>query len=161
MTTIETDYEAIRQLFARFGQTHDWADDNGFAACFAPDGVFDTSFISGELAGEHRGHDALKAYVTGALAYSGGRMRHSPAQSLIELDGETARASSYVVITRDYGPPRVSGDLTHSELITTGMYWDELRKIGGRWLFARRVFRHDGLPDVLARIGKPLTVGPA
>jgi hypothetical protein len=160
--TLEDDYEAIRELIARFGQTLDFCDADGFVACFAPDGILDVSAGPDDLAGVYRGSEGLKDFIAGSYEYNAGHVRHIPAQSLIEIANNTAKATSYVVITRDYGPPEeIPGDLTYAELTTTGMYFDEFRKTGGQWLFTKRVFRHDGLPDVMARVGRPVAVGPA
>jgi SnoaL-like domain len=156
----DLDYEAIRQLFARYSQTLDFGDADGFAACFAENGTLDTSSPEEGLGGTHEGQDGLRKFAAAATEYDAGRVRHSAVNALIDGDGASARASSYAIVTRDYGPPIAPGDLTHSELLTTGMFFDELVKIDGRWLFARRTFRHDGLPEVLDRFGKPGTVSP-
>jgi SnoaL-like domain len=156
----DLDYEAIRQLFARYSQTLDFGDLDGFVACFAENGSLDTSSPEDGLAGTHEGHDELRKFAVAATGYNAGRVRQSAVNALIDGDGASARASSYAIVTRDYGPPIAPGDLTHSALVTTGMFFDELVKIEGRWLFAERRFRHDGLPDVLERFGKPEAVGP-
>jgi ketosteroid isomerase-like protein len=156
----DLDYEAIRELLALYTQTLDFADTDGFVGCFAPDGTLDTSYPEPGLSGAHRGHDELREFVSAANEHNAGRVRHAAVCPLIEGDGSSARASSYAVVTRDFGPPIAPGDLTHSELVTTGMFFDELIKLDGRWVFARREFRHDGLPEVLERVGKPVTVGP-
>jgi ketosteroid isomerase-like protein len=161
MPLTETDYTEIRQLFARYSQTLDFGDAEGFLACFAADGVLDTSAPEDGLGGVHRGHDELRAYCAVAMEYSAGRVRQSAVNSLIDGDGASARATSYVIVTRDYGPPLVPGHVTYSVLVTTGMYFDELIKADGRWVFSRREFRHDGLPDVLERVGESVVVGPA
>ena len=161
MGMTDSDYEAIRQLFARYSQTLDFGDVEGFAACFAADGSLYTSSPEEGLAGVHQGHDELRKFAAASLEYSAGRVRQSAVNPLIEGDGTSARASSYGIVTRDYGPPLVPGHVTYSVLVTTGMFFDELAKQDGRWLFARREFRHDGLPEVLERVGQPTAIGPA
>lgn len=160
MPLTEADYEDIRQLFARYSQTLDFGDAEGFAACFAADGVLDTSAPEEGMSGVHRGRDELRKYADVALEYSAGRVRQSAVNSLIEGEGASARASSYAIVTRDYGPPLVPGHVTYSVLATTGMFFDDLVKADGSWVFARREFRHDGLPDVLERVGQAVVVGP-
>lgn len=160
MSMTAADYEAIRQLFARYSHTLDFGDAEGFVECFTPTGVLDSSSPEEGLGGLHQGHDELRKFVAVSLEYTAGRVRQSAVNQLIEGDGASARASSFVIVTRDYGPPLVPGHVTYSTLVTTGMYFDELSKVDGRWHLSRRVFRHDGLPDVLARVGAPLTIGP-
>jgi hypothetical protein len=157
--TSANDYEGIRRLFAEFSHSYDMSDADGLAACFAADGVFDTASAFAELEGSYQGRVNIAGHVQAARDYNHGRTRHSAVQSLIDIDGQTARATSYVIVTRDYGPPEVPGDLTHAELSTTGIYFDELRNVDGHWLFARRTFRHDGQPEVLERLGKPVAAG--
>jgi SnoaL-like protein len=160
MGMTDSDYEAIRQLFARYSQTLDFGDAEGFAACFAADGALDSSSPEEDLGGVHRGHEELRKFVSASMEYSAGRVRQSAVNSLIEGDGTSARASSYGIVTRDYGPPLVPGHVTYSVLVTTGMFFDELVKEDGGWVFARREFRHDGLPEVLGRVGHPTAIGP-
>jgi hypothetical protein len=153
------DYEAIRQLLARYNQTLDFGDHAGFAACFTPDGVLDTAEVADDLNGQHTGKDALLAYAEASDAYSVGHVRLTTANSLIEGDGDTAKAVSYVYVTRDFGPPVGEGQVTFARLVTTGMYFDELRRLDGRWLLSRRAFRYDGTPDVLGRLYQPVKEG--
>lgn len=160
----DEDYEDVRQLFARYSQTLDFGDAEGFASCFVEDGVLDTSAPEEGLTGVHRGREALQRFATASTEYTGGRVRQSGLNVLVEGDGVTARATSYVIVTRAYPdatkPHLKPSPVTRSELTTTGMYFDELAKVDGRWLFSRRQFRHDGLPEVLERIEKPITAGP-
>jgi ketosteroid isomerase-like protein len=149
----DTDYTEIRELLARSSQTFDLGDVEGFVACFAKDGALRSSSTAEELVGMHEGRAELRKFATAAMVYSAGHARHSAVNTLIDGDGTGARATSYVIVSRDYGPPSAPGQLTYSELVTTGMCFDQLVKIDGRWVFARREFRHDGLPDVLERVG--------
>ena len=164
MGLTDADYEGIRQLFARYSQTLDFGDARGFAACFAEGGSLDTSSPEEGLSGEHRGHEELRAFATSALEYSAGYVRHVALNTLIEGDGTSARATSFAIVTRAYAdaPSAWSGHDTHtySTLDTTGMFFDELVKVEEGWLFSRREFRHDGLPDVLERARQPITIGP-
>ena len=160
----EADHEEIRQLLARFSQTLDFADVDGFVACFANGGVLDTSAAEEGLAGVHVGHPELRRFATATLDYSGGRVRQSAVNLIIASDGVTAKVSSYAIVTRAHVECRsrdgVASESTRAALVTTGMFFDELAKVDGRWVFTRRQFRHDGLPDVLDRMFEPVIVGP-
>jgi len=159
----DADHEEVRQLFARYSQTLDFGDAEGFVACFVEDGVLDTSAPEEGLSGVHRGREALRRFAVASTEYSAGRVRQSSLNVLVEGDGQTARATSYVIVTRAYPdatkPHLKPSPVTRSELTTTGMCFDELVKVQGRWLLSRRQFRHDGLPEVLERVERPITAG--
>ena len=160
------DIEGIRQVIARFSQTLDFGDAEGFAACFVENGILDTTAPEDGLTGIHQGREELRRFATVATEYTAGCVRQSAVNTMIEGDGATARATSYAVITRAYAdlsnprgrPSETKG--TRAEMETTGMYFDEFVKVDGQWLFSRRQFRHDGLPAVLERTLTPITVGP-
>jgi hypothetical protein len=149
VTLSELDYEGIRSLLARSSQTLDFADADGFANCFTPDGVLSTTWPQVGLAGEHVGSAGLKAFVEHTHKFNAGRVRHTASSTRIHQDDDGVRATSYVIVTRDYGPPEIPGDLTYSELLTTGIYFDQFAQADGRWVFSRREFHHDGTPAVL------------
>ena len=160
----DLDHEGIRQLFARYSQTLDLGDADGFASCFVEDGVLDTSAPEPELNGTHRGREALRRYVRASTEYTAGRVRQSALNPLVDGDGDTARATSYVVVTRAHAdatkPHLKPSPVTRSVLTTTGLFVDELVKSDDGWLFVQRTFRHDGLPEVLDRVERPITAGP-
>ncbi len=86
----------------------------------------------------HRGHDALKAAVRRVEPARPGRRFVGP--SLIERSGDaTAYAWSdmIAVVPDEAGVLRVTA---------TNRYYDELRRIDGRWLFQRRVMQRPGAP---------------
>lgn len=161
MALTEWDYEEIRQLFARYSQTLDLGDADGFAACFAADGALDTSGLTQGPGGVWRGQEALRALVADLRERTAGRVRQSALNPLIDGDGTTASATSYAVVTQAYvdGARGETGD-TASSLATTGIFFDEFVKVDGHWLFALRMFRHDGLPEVLDLVRTPGRVGP-
>ena len=157
----DLDYELIRNRLARVAQAQDLGDADAFVASFTEDGVLDSSEPEDGLLGRHEGTAALRRFAAASLEYTAGRVRHDAVNTLIQGEGDVARATSYVIITRDYGPPLVPLQVTYSRLVTTGVVDDLLRKVGDDWLVAERVFRHDGLPDVLDRVGRPVRIGPA
>jgi ketosteroid isomerase-like protein len=156
----EHDYDGIRQLFARFSHALDLGDAGGLAECFTQDGVLATTLPEEGLGGVHEGRAAIREFGGRAHQFNAARVRHSAVNTIIEGDGQGARASSSVLISRDYGPPNASGHITYSELVTTAMFHDELVRVDGRWLFARRELQHDGLPVTRGRLGNEVKVGP-
>lgn len=163
MALAAVDTDDLYQLFATYSHSLDLGDADAFAECFAEDGTLDTSQVEDGLAGLHRGRDELRRFARASLEYSRGRVRQSSLNVLLDGRGAHARASSYVVVTRAHSDAtNVHGqpsDAVNSVLETTGMFFDELGKIDGRWVFRTRVFRHDGLPEIVGRLSAPLVVG--
>ena len=152
------DREGIRDLIARYSQTIDFQDIEGLIDCFAPDGSFAASPQQENHAGSHVGHENLRDWAKQVFAACEGHVRHSSLNIVIEGDGDRAWASSYALITRDYGSAYGKGQLPHASIVSTGVYRDELIKRDGRWYFQTRAFRFDGFPEVLELVGKPFDV---
>ncbi|MGE0227838.1 MAG: nuclear transport factor 2 family protein [Dehalococcoidia bacterium] len=117
-----TDRLDILDLAARYSHATDHGDGEALAATFTEDGVFDGP-------GGSRQGRAAHVEATNALGASGMVLRHFISNAVIEGDGDAATMQLYVEVKN-------LGDLTTPMLI--GRYHDELRRVDGRWLFARR-----------------------
>jgi len=116
--------DAITRLMVRYADRIDANDPVGAAACFAPDGL-------GVYWGDHRGREAIAERLTGILAGFHATSHHLT-NVQIQLTGETtARAQSYV-----YAFHRLKDTFQHMHY--WGRWVDELTKVDGEWLFARR-----------------------
>ena len=116
--------DAIQRLMVRYADRIDANDPVGAAACFAPDGL-------GVYWGDYRGREAIAERLTGILAAYHATSHHLT-NVQIELTGETtATAQSYV-----YAFHRVKG--TMEQMHYWGRWVDEVEKVDGEWLFARR-----------------------
>lgn len=134
-----TPTHAIGNLLGTYCERMDAADWSGVGELFAdaelagPDGVVIAA-----------GAVAVRAmYERGTRLYDGlPGTRHLTANSIIEIDGETASArSSYVVFQA------VPGALALQPIIS-GRYRDTFRCADGVWQFARRQFFVDHLGDL-------------
>jgi uncharacterized protein (TIGR02246 family) len=115
------DYEAIRQLVARYNHSFDGRDTDGWLAVWTEDG--ELVYPDGSST---KGHAALREMVNGPGAGSG---RHVTSDFIIEVDGDTARQKAYFnYLDRSNG----------HRSFTFGIYDDELVRQDGRWLFKRR-----------------------
>jgi ketosteroid isomerase-like protein len=148
------DFEQIKQLHARYCHSIDFGDIEGVVACWAPDGAFDAPQRV------HDGAQELREFAADVSGQQGGHVRHSMISSLIDGDGDTARSLSYAIVTHDYGALPGKGAVTHATMLTSGIYADQLEKLGGRWVYRRRTFRWDGTPPTLERVGQPLDIQP-
>ena len=117
------DARAIEQLMVRYIDRIDANDPVGSAECFAPDGV-------GVYWGEYRGRAALAARLAGILDAFAHTSHHlSNVQPVIDDDRATSQA--YVYAFHRY---KGTNDVMHY----WGRWVDELVRVDGRWLFARR-----------------------
>lgn len=120
---------AIQELVARYGMSWDSMDVDGVLDCFTEDGVFVDA-----VGGEHRGRDAIAAFVRGSEQQFGA-MRHIASTHLISLgEGGVASHRCYVVFVSHPGGER---------RLDTGEYEDSVVREGTVWRFARRVVRFD------------------
>jgi 3-phenylpropionate/cinnamic acid dioxygenase small subunit len=131
-------HEAIRNLLGRYCELMD-------AAAW---GEVGTMFTDAELVGPDArviasGRDAVaELYRRGTQLHAGSpRTRHVTANSIVEVDGDTATArSSYVVFQ--------GVDAFALQPIITGRYADAFARTDGAWRFARRQFFVDHVGDL-------------
>jgi hypothetical protein len=134
------DYEEIRQLLARYNFAIDFGDADGWAACFAGDGVFECTGVSEDspFGGRHEGTEALRAYAVRHFGVAKGRARHWNWNVAIEGDGEAAAMQCYLLALSVRDPGAIMG--------SSGIYRDRLAKVDGHWLFTHRHVSVDPQP---------------
>src|SRR3954451_1623641 len=119
------DHEQIRTLLARYNFAIDDGDAAAWAACFTPDGVFESTGVESTLV--HIEAKDLHAFAERQHAITQGRGRHWTNNEIIEVDGDRATMTCYLLAVT-----------TGRRIASTGVYRDELRKVDGRWLFTLR-----------------------
>jgi uncharacterized protein (TIGR02246 family) len=119
------DVTAIQQLYARFCHTLDDGEADAFADCFTPDATF------GGVGHALQGHEAFRKF---AVDLVGKNIRHVATGIYVEGDGDEAVGRAYLVAYRGTRP---------AKLLATGRYRDRVRRVGGTWRFAERVFTPD------------------
>ncbi len=133
------DRENIRDCLARLARGEDRRDPDMITAAYWPDAVNDYGVWSGDfpayLAWVVPGADAIK--VT----------QHVLGQSLIVLDGDTARVETHVSSYH-----RVDMGAGDRDTIIGGRYLDRLEKRGGEWRIAERTLIYDWYQDFGASI---------
>ncbi len=131
MTLTAGDRFEILQLLARYAHATDGVDAVARADVFTDDGVFDASGPTlrgrAELLEARRPENAAD-------------LRHWVNNTLIEGDGELARAVTYLTV---FDSGASSG--APPQIWLSGVYYDTVRKVDGRWLFAYRNFVRDDL----------------
>ncbi len=119
--------EEIRALRARYNYAVDEGTPEEWAATFSKDGVFH-ALIPGQTP---RGHAELAAFVPLCRA-TFGAMRHLTMNELIEVDGDTATQTAYLLFIAENNGV-VDG--------TVCVFEDELVREDGAWKFADRKVR--------------------
>jgi hypothetical protein len=146
----------IEDLQARYLFAMDFGDADSYAATFAPDGILD--FGQGEI----KGREAISKFIVD------GRKRTEEARANTP-EGERPSVGRHIinnmVIT-------VDGDKAHSDAYWThmtsgkdgrgtvdffGHYEDDLVKVDGQWLFARRRIYNEAIPEWASRYLNPVT----
>lgn len=122
-STTSEDRDAIRELMARYNHAIDGHLVEEWVGLFADDGIFEAG---GRVM---TGADELRTFAEGVQGVG----RHVVANEVIDLDGDAASARAYVFVLGG-SPPAVR---------IMGTYDDEVRRVDGRWRFARRTFRAD------------------
>ena len=129
MTSVLEDKEAIRELLYRYCYGTDTGDVEGWVGGFTEDCEWD-----GGPFGACKGKGEMRAFYAqgGDAARS---MRHLTLNTIIDVQGDRARAVSYVVVLG------VSPEGT--SIFFSGFYDDALVRTGDRWRIRRRKLRPD------------------
>jgi hypothetical protein len=128
------DYIEIQNLYAYYNLCSDAGDAEGYASCFAKDGVLRIDSIGLR----HQGRDMLRAFKKSDAARRGTRYRRHWNGSLHlrrEADGSvTGRCYLHGYNGEPGRPP---------ELADVGSYVDRIVKEDGAWCFAERLIAMD------------------
>jgi uncharacterized protein (TIGR02246 family) len=150
------DRALIEDLQARYLFAFDFGDPEGYANTFMPDGVLD--FGQGEskgrkaiaefiAAGRKRTEEARAKTPTGERPSIG---RHVINNMVIRIDGNRAHGVAYWT-------HMTSGSNGRGTVDFFGHYEDELVKVKGEWLFARRRIYNEAIPEWASEYVNPVT----
>ena len=139
------DRAEIEDLQARYLFAIDYFDWDAYVATFAEDGELE--FASGTS----KGRDAIRQAVTrfsegiGRFYHTAdgkpAKLRHIILQTAIRVEGDRAWSRSQWLEMANHGPndePKIG---------TYGIYEDELKKVDGRWLIAKRRVLNEFIPN--------------
>lgn len=155
LAEVADDRAAIEDLHGRYLFAFDWQDADAYAATFAPNGILNYG------GGEIRGREAISAFIeegrarteqTRANTPEGERPpvgRHIISNIVIEVEGDRARSLAYWT--------HMTSDATgYGTVDFFGHYEDELVKIDGEWLYARRHIYNQAIPEWEAQHANPV-----
>jgi ketosteroid isomerase-like protein len=127
MTTAD-DIDEIRQLLVRNFQLGDKNRMDEWVDTYTDDAVFRSPVLN------LTGRDELTE--SGSKLRAQVPARHWVGNMLIDVDGDEATASSYLVVMSATLPPA---------LMASGELQDRLRRVDGRWRIAERIMTLDGM----------------
>lgn len=128
--------EAIRDCIARLARGEDRRQPDVLSACFWPDSTFDYAMYKGAF-------PEYLAWVTpGADAIT--NTQHVLGQTVIDLDGDSARAETYVI---SYHRVDMGEGVGERDTCIGGRYLDRLEKRDGTWAIAHRTMLYDWYQD--------------
>ncbi len=123
---------AINDLFVRYATALDAGDVETIVGCFAEDGSLQSPVV-----GVYSGRDGIRAFATrfARLREGGTQLRHVLSNLAVQLDGDRAHATCYLVtiLTRD----------GKSALRPPGRYDCQLVRVNGTWVFKHRLVIED------------------
>ena len=142
--TYAQDRAEIEDLMARYLFAIDYHDWDAYVGTFTEDAELE--FASGT----YKGHAAIREAVTRFAEGIGrfyatedgqpAKLRHVILQSSVRVEGDRAWARSLWVEMANNGPE------DSLEMGTFGLYEDELERVDGRWLLAKRRVLNDFIP---------------
>lgn len=137
----------ITELIARYNRAIDTGDAEGWADTFLPDGVFDG--IVGYFEGREQLTAFARAYWTEPQYEEYKPCQHWVTNVLVDGNDNEAELTADLLMVR----PAEDG----GRIVLVGRYNDQLERLDGRWLFARRRVRASDDPDAPA--AEPAGVG--
>jgi ketosteroid isomerase-like protein len=123
-TDVTADKVAITELIHRYQLYIDRHDAALWASTFTEDGVYETPF--GVSQGTEQLIQAINQWHSSGATLS---KRHMIGPIVIDVEGDSASASSYYWVAEIEAAPQV---------VATGTYTDRLRKVNGEWKIAHR-----------------------
>jgi hypothetical protein len=149
------DRALIEDLQARYMFAFDFGDGDNYAGTFTPDGILDYG------GGEIKGREAIAKFIkdgrkrteeTRAKTPAGQRPsvgRHIISNIVVKIDGNKARGVAY-------WSHMTSGPDGRGGVDFFGHYEDEMVKVNGEWLFARRRIYNEAIPEWASEYKNPV-----
>jgi hypothetical protein len=150
------DRALIEDLQARYLFAFDFGDPQGYAGTFAPDGILD--FGQGEV----RGREAIAKFIADGRKRTEEARTRTPAgerpsigrhiinNMVIKVDGNKAHGVAYWT-------HMTSGSNGRGTVDFFGHYEDDMVKVKGQWLFARRRIYNEAIPEWASEYVNPVT----
>jgi hypothetical protein len=132
----------IQRLMVKYATTLDYGDNDAWAQCFTPDGIFDVR-RRGEPLFSHVGTAALAAFASTHTSAPAVYHKHFLSIPSIDLDGDSAHATAYFTMLHEGLTEPKNGPV----VLVFGRYIDDLVRSAGEWRFSTRVVDMEALPN--------------
>ncbi len=151
------DRALIEDLQARYLFAFDFGDAENYAGTFAEDGILNYG------GGEIKGRKAIASFIAdGSKRQAEARAKLQPGEHL--LNGRHIISNIVIRIDSSGNQARAMAYWTHMTSTATGRgtvdfwghYEDELVKVNGQWLFARRHIYNEAIPEWNAGTNNPV-----
>jgi hypothetical protein len=146
------DRALIENLQARYLFALDFHDPDLYVSTFTPDGILDYG------TGEVRGREAIREVIAGMPGNSPAPVddglrpaagRHHISNIVLKIDGDRATGRAYWFHTGNDNPER------RTTIGGFGHYEDEIVRVNGEWLFAKRTIYNEGVLEWAAPGANP------
>jgi len=150
LALLEDEREVLRTLH-RYAHAVDYGDEDGWVDLFTDDGLFvSRTALDPAPVTRFAGHAELRGFIENHTRVPERLHKHMIVEPLIDVDGDTASATSYLFVLMEHEDQPV--------IRVLGRYVDRLRRCAdGRWRFTERVAELDaftkGLPALYG--GRP------
>jgi ketosteroid isomerase-like protein len=121
---------AIGELMSRSAYALDERDLARLEACFAEDAVMSLRIAGGDLVGPFEGREAIMGLMKGSMDEQTDQRRHVISNLFVDPDGDGARVTSNLTL--------LATEDDAIRLLSAGIYHDEVRRVGDRWVLSRR-----------------------
>ncbi|MEO7371030.1 MAG: nuclear transport factor 2 family protein [Ilumatobacteraceae bacterium] len=142
-----SDEQAIHNLIHRYAGLMDSADFPGIARLFAAAVLTNDQ----DTEGMHGVEAITRVYTDANRVYDDGKThtKHVISNTELDIDGETARASSYFMVFQQI-------DDFPLQPIVSGRYGDSFERVDGTWRFNGRHLSIDLVGDLSRHLRQPL-----
>lgn len=122
---------AIHELLNKAAYGYDSRNIDMLSNCFAEEAVMSMRIADGDLIGPFKGHSEIMKLMTSSMDQQKDKRLHGISNIFFELEGDKSAItlSSLTLIATENGS---------AKLLTTGLYRDEVIKVGESWKIRKR-----------------------
>jgi hypothetical protein len=132
----------IQRLMVKYSSSLDYGDNDGWAECFTPDGVFDVQ-RRGEPLFAHVGTAALAAFAATHTSAPAVYHKHFLSIPNVVVEGDSAHAITYFTMLHEGLGETKNGPV----VLVFGRYLDDFVHEAAKWRFSKRIVDMEALPS--------------
>ena len=121
---------AITEVLNRMAYYYDEGHLDELGPCFADDAIMSMQIAGGDMVGPFESRDNIMELYRGAKSTQTDVRRHNITNVIFEASGDTLAVTSYLTL--------FATENAETKLLTTGVYRDQVARVGGEWKIIRR-----------------------